>query len=429
MKMIPTTGAAPINQFQAYVHNCKRNVACEPAFAAPLPGVPYLQLYVDFGQYQPLTFEIQLQDMCDTGHSEQIFPSNYIVGQTPEGNWYGVFKYFNDVVTPVTNFVAWLSSLVDAPTGLTEKTFFSELLTIDPCDNLMKVKSCQPEGATITGFDVNDVYYGLPANVDFLGLAGVRYFHIAYVRRAKVRELSNKATFKSSLIRNFRTTIEKTWQLESEIVPQWYKDVLLAIFARGAIQIDDTTTYLVSDLNFEALNDDDLRWKPFAQLKATFRLYFGCDSSECVECCSPTVTVTSVVSTGHDEQGSESGGGGSTPSLVCPLHIQILTQSLGFNDTNCDNVKYWVRLVDDLGNPVANPLGGNILVNSTADYIVGDCATPSSSFSTTGNLTIPPGDSESSNFFAATASNNIVNNFTVNSVSPTEAGGCDILLP
>lgn len=313
--MITTPTAVAANQYPAYVHNCLRNAACERSFSAPLPGIPYLQTYVDYGSSIPETMEWTLIDIC-TGDTEQIVPSNYVVGQTPEGNWYGVFKYFNSPANPVTTFVVYLSAFVDnGGPYLVERTWFTEMMMVDPCDPLMKIKSCQPEQATITGFDVNGVYYGLPVNLDFFGISEVRYFHIAYVRQGKVREMNNKATFKSSLYRTFRTTVEKIHQIETELVPKWYKDVLLAIYARGAVQIDDGTTYLVSDLNFEALNDDDLTWKPYAQLKETFRLFYGCDDSECIECCSPIVLDAFTIGTGD---GSSEAPSSEAPSSSAP---------------------------------------------------------------------------------------------------------------
>ncbi len=304
MKMIRTTAAVAANQYPAYVHNCLRNPACEREFLAPLPGFPYLQLYVSFGSEKPITQEFTVVDTCN-GNQQQIFPTSFVIGQDPDGNWYGVFKNFN---TPadITSFVVHFSAIVFTGVTYLERTFFSEMLVIEQCLPLTKVKSCHPELATTTGFDINGVYYGLPQTVDYSGNPLVRYFNIAYVRLGKVRELSNKATFKSSLIRNFRTTVEKIHQLETELVPQWYKNVLLAIYARGAISVNDGPTYLVSDLNIEPLNEDDLTWKPFAQLKETFRLYFGCDESECIECCSP------VVITG----GSSSGSGSVEPEGI-----------------------------------------------------------------------------------------------------------------
>lgn len=354
MKMIPTPTAAAPSGYTGYVHNCLRNAKCEPSWSAPLPAVPYLQLYVDYGTTKPVTIEFQLRDVC-AGTDEQIFPSNYIVGQTPEGNWYGVFKYFNTPMVDVTAFVVWHSSLVQVGMTLVEKTFFSEMLVVEPCLPLTKVKSCHPEGATDTGFDVNGLYYGLPVNVDYMGLAGVRYFHIAYVRLGKVRELSNKATFKSSLVANFRSTIEKIWQLETELVPQWYKDVLLAIYSRGAISVNDGPAKLVSDLAFEPINDDDVTWKPFAQLKETFRLYYGCDDSECIECCSPQVLGASVTSEAGPSESesvsaseptpeqflgiiqSNSGGSGNVISAVKFNAVNVTHQGgdnlpIGFND-------------------------------------------------------------------------------------------------
>ncbi len=249
MKLNATPTAVPIGQFPQYVHNCRRG-PCEPPFAAPVPDIPHLQLYVEFGTYKPALLEMHVQDVCDTAHTEQLFASNYVVGQTPEGAWYGVFKYFNAPVLPVTTFVIWLSVLLDTPSGLVERTYFSELLVVEPCAPLTKIKACQPEAATTTGFDVNGLYYGLPVNEDYLGLEEVRYFHIAYARLTKARELPPKGTFTGSLYKNFRTTIEKAWILETELVPRWYKDVLLAIYARGAIEVAGVQ-YLVSDLAFE----------------------------------------------------------------------------------------------------------------------------------------------------------------------------------
>lgn len=308
MRLTKTATAAASAAFATYVHNCQRNAQCELPFTAPVPGLPYLELYVDFGAFQPLFVELRLQDVCDVGHSEQVFPSNYVVGQTPEGGWYGVFKYLNEPLTPVSDFVIWMNATVVTPAGLVDQTFFSEMLTVETCQPIMKVKSCHPEGATTTGFDVNGLYYGLPVGDTFLGMDAVRYFHIVYVRRGKARELPPKATFTASLFKNFRTIVEKNWSLECEIVPRWFKDELLAVHSRGAVQLDEGATYLVTDLAYEALNDDDLMWKAFAQLKETTRLYYGCDDGVCNDCCSPVILSASANEDSPSDSGSGSGG-------------------------------------------------------------------------------------------------------------------------
>lgn len=299
MKMIATPAPVPANQYANYVHNCKRDPAVELPFAAPLPSVADLQLYVDFGDSAPGGVEIDIIDIC-TGAIEQIFYDAFVVGMTPEGNHYGVFKKFTAPSFPVTSFAVWLS--IDGGTG----TWFSELFEVDPCAALMKIKSCHPENATTTGFDVNGIYYGMPVNGDFLGTSSVRYFHIAWLRQAKVRELSNKAVFKSSMTKNFRTTIEKIYQVESAFVAKWYKDVLLAVYSRGVISVDEGKKYIVSDLAFEALNENDLTWKPFAQLKETFRLFYGCDESLCGDCCSPSGVVATLTQDGGDSSNVQS---------------------------------------------------------------------------------------------------------------------------
>lgn len=277
MKMIPA-GTAAANLYKGFAHNCLRNWACEGPYTAPLPTVSDMQLYADFGAVQPTTMEFTFIDHCNNT-TEQIFPAQYTVGQTPEGGWYGVFRDFNNPAVPFTAFVVHLS--INGGSN----TYFSEMLSTEPCGPLMKIKSCHPEGATTTGFDVNGVYYGLPQGA-YLG-TGIRYWHIAWVRNGKVRELNDKATFKSNLYSNFRTTIEKTHLIQTEIVPKWYKNVLLAIYSRGALSVDEGQIYLVNDLAFEAINDDDLQWKPYAQLKETFRLFYGCDDARCETCCNP----------------------------------------------------------------------------------------------------------------------------------------------
>jgi hypothetical protein len=313
MTLNPTTSPVEISAYPQYVHNCNRG-PCEVSYAAPLPSIPLLQLYADFGTYKPVIVQVYVQDTCLNVVPEQIMASNYVVGQTPEGNWYGVFKYFNTPVQPLTNFIVWMSVMLDTPAGLVEKTFFSEQLQIEVCHPLTKIKACQPETATTTGFDVNGLYYGLPVNVDYLGIPEVRYFHIAYVRQVKVRQLPPKATFTASLTRNFRTIVEKNWILETELVPSWYKDVLLAIYARGVIEVAGTQ-YLVSDLAFEGIADDDLTWKPYANLKETLRLYFGCDESVCSECCSPVVLDAFTVFT--PESPSDESPGDESPQPPC----------------------------------------------------------------------------------------------------------------
>ena len=261
-----SAGTAAANQYPQYVDNCQRAVCALP-YTAPLPSVADLQLFVDFGASQPGSLEFTLIDTCNN-NTDQIFPSEFIVGQTPELNWYGVFRGFNDPI-PNTSFVVHLS--VDGGSA----SYFSQMFSTEPCGPLMKIKSCHAEEATTTAFDVNGIYYGMPEGAS----AGseISYIHTAYVRHGKVREMNDKATFKSNLYFNARTVVEKTHQIQTEIVSKWYKDVLLAVYSRGMVQINDGQVYLVSDLVFEALNDDDFDWKPWAQVKETFRLFYGCD--------------------------------------------------------------------------------------------------------------------------------------------------------
>lgn len=369
MKMIQTPSEVAATQYASYIHNCLRNPACEPSWGAPLPAVSTLQLFADFGDTAPGSFEFTLVNLC-TGATEQITPAEYVVGQTPELGYYGVFKVFNNPAIPVTSFVVHLSA--------GSKSYFSEMLVVEPCTPLMKVKSCHPRAATVTGFDINGIYYGLPFAGASLGDDSVRYFHIAYVRRGKVKDMGAKATFKSSVYFNFRTTIEKIYQFEpGELVPKWYKDVLLAIYSRGAISFDDGPAFIVSDINFTGINDDDLQWKAFAQLKETFKLYYGCDDGICEECCSPSVisadavgggvvccdpelidataeTVDDSVSGSDSDSDSEPGGSESDPggsesesgSEPEPEGLRFRFNEDGYAPASALSVENWNTLLD-----------------------------------------------------------------------------------
>lgn len=344
-----------------YLDDCLRG-PCQLPYKAPLPAVGNLQVYVDFGSAKPIAVTFYVQDTCTPSHQEQVIANNYVVGQTPEGNWYGVFKYFNEPVAPVTTFVLWLSAQVLVNSLPVERTYFSEHLIVEPCQPLTKIKACQPEAATTTGFDVNGLYYGLPVNEDFLGQEQVRYYHIAWVRFGKARELPPKATFTASLIKNFRTTVEKSWVLETEIVPRWYKDLLLAIYARGEVEIAGTS-YLVDELAFEALNDDDLMWKPFANLKGTARLYFGCADDVCAECCSPQVLSARTIHPSESDSGSSSAsasdsGSASESAGITPGEGNITVLA------NCGTAEHKITAIYWDPSPGGDPL----LVGDLSDY-------------------------------------------------------------
>lgn len=300
MKLLgPYSAAMFPDDYSQVIHNCNLS-PCEKPYTAPLPELAYMQFFIDFGTVQPLAIQITAIDTCSGAIEEQLFTQDYVAGQDAEGRWYGVFRYFFETLFPFTCFVIHVRVLfMDA----SEAVWFSEEFCVEDCLPLTKLKACMPEGATATGYDVNDVYYGLPQGATTLGIPLVRYFHIVFLREAKVRELSNKITFVNNLLSNktFRSQVDKVFQLESEMVPQWYKDLILAVLARGTVEINGRQ-YNVTELAFEGVADDDLLWKPFAQLTSISRQFFGCDTSECIECCTPQVLDAFTVS----EVGSES---------------------------------------------------------------------------------------------------------------------------
>lgn len=303
MKLLGPYGAAMFPEdYPRVIKNCNLS-PCEVPYRAPLPELAYMQFFVDFGTVQPILIQITAIDTCGGLAEEQLFTQDYVVGQDAEGRWYGVYRFFFETVHDFTCFVVHVRTVFQDGS---ERVWYSQEFCIEVCQTLTKVKACMPEQATATGYDVNGVYYGLPQGMTTLGIPLVRYFNFVFVREAKTRELSNKITFSNNLLSNktFRSQVDKIFQFEFELVPQWYKDLLLAIYARGTIEINGQI-WNVTELAFEGINEDDLRWKAFAQLTQVVRQFFGCDTSECIECCTPQVLDAYTISVVESESPGE----------------------------------------------------------------------------------------------------------------------------
>lgn len=268
-------------EYANYNDNCNGN-HCDLPFAAPLPSIDSVILFADFEDKNIVEFEIHIVDTCQANRTEQALTNTFVIGQTPRGNFYGVFKNLQ-ISQLFSSFVLFLKVTGNGSGDplLNVRTYFTQEMELQACNKIMDIRACFPQLNTDLGFDVNGIYYGFPTGTEIIGNRNIRYFHRAWVRYGKMKEIGNTITFTSSLIRTFRSVVEKKWQFECEIVPKWFKDILLSIFSRGVIQVDGKF-WLMEELDFQALNEDDLMWKPYAIVLETFKLYFGCDDSACL---------------------------------------------------------------------------------------------------------------------------------------------------
>lgn len=307
MKMINAGPVGPVSSnFGNYLFNCTRNKQCQRPYFIPAKSLAELVFYVDLPG-KPLTYQASIMDLCtpdceggtpgdfnfdynyDFLIGEGCLPTgtdfvfnSYVAGKKPDGTWYGVFGAPSDVATPSFFFVRIVVN-VDG----VEYIFYSEMFEKDTCDTLALVRGCypnEPVGAGAT--DCNGIYYGFPTNNDPLGSPNFRYIHSAYVRKASVIDADEKLTislFNSR--RPYKTTVTRGKVFEFELVPPFYKDHLLSIFARGIIQITNegkTIEYkLQEEQTWSVLSRENKLWALDVLLGDVCKQIFGCSPSDC----------------------------------------------------------------------------------------------------------------------------------------------------
>lgn len=280
------------NGGRAFLYNCTRKNP-EIEYNVPILGFDDVQVYIEFGSVKPTAFDVKIVNACTNVVSELIAVPVYLVGKDPAGNWYGVFKFSELTGVPLQFY---LSFEIDTAEPNSYR-FFTEVYQIEVnCPKLSKVEACFPTRADELSYDSNEIYFGLTTdNTNSLGDRTLYYNHNLYVRKAKVFNDVPKVTFVSNVRKNFRTILDRIYEFKCELVPAWYKEYLLAIYLRGFIKIDGIR-YQVTDIAFEALDEDDITWKPYAKLQKENKFYFGCDDCEppASVCCDPVVTSVTV---------------------------------------------------------------------------------------------------------------------------------------
>lgn len=256
------------------------------AFVPAVPGIAEINLFVNFGSSKPSSFEIWMVNACKV-EASLVSTGCYTVAYSGS-YWYGVFK----ALTTTSNYSQFLFAIKTS-----NATYFSDVVEIPECGDLTKLSVCYPNNYNAE--DINGVYIGWPdPEFEVVGSSDVIYQHKAWVRMGEIIETSNKIKYVSSRFKNFSTYLVRQWELRSEIVPGWYKDILLAIYFRGNILINGQEAS-IEDLNFEDVDVD--YWKAYAILSKEFKGSFGCASIECApECVCYEIGLSSAFSPAYN---------------------------------------------------------------------------------------------------------------------------------
>lgn len=307
--MIMKQGTGTISDYGNYINNCRAN---QMRYWIPVSSLADVQLYANIGAVKPVSVLYQLIHTCGAlaGIVETITPTNYVVAQNTNNEWYGVFKNFTGA-TPSCFVIGITLNLGESG----EVIFFSEEYCVeDNCNSLTQIKGCYGNLSNLLSYDCEGTYFGTGLG-DYLGDPTLVYKHELLLRDVEVYKSAIKNTYKQGRTRNFRTEKEKIYQFNAELIPAWYLDEIDAVFNRGEVYVGDTR-YLVNETQFELIEECKKIWKIPATFKESCYQSFSCETNPCdpppTECCDPEI-ISVEVSEVPFESGfnNESGGGGT----------------------------------------------------------------------------------------------------------------------
>ncbi len=296
MKMIQGYGS--ISDYGQYISNCTLK---QMNYKVPVNSLSDVQLYINIGEAKPATVQYELIHTCGGGTVGSTIPTDYIIGQEKNNNWYGVFKNFTG--TTPTCFVIAITFTFAGQSG--EVIYFSEEYCVESdCSPLVLIKGCYGNLDNKISTDCEGVYFGTHAGAGIpLGDTSIVYKHQILLRGVEVTLSANKNIFKQGRSRTFRTEKEKIFQFWSELVPEWYLPEIDAVFFRGEVYVGETK-YLLNETQFEKVEDCFKQWKPIATFKESCLQSFSCEADPCIEpdgvCCDPiiiSVGVTEITNT------------------------------------------------------------------------------------------------------------------------------------
>lgn len=299
--------------YTSLLFNCTRNQNCQAPFYVPVKQFSDIVFYADL-PVLPESIQVEVLNVCDIDNVGSAVFTNYVAGKNKKG-WYGVFG--TPVVTPpegVTYNCFFFK--VKIVVGETTYVYYSEQMCFPVCETLVSLKGCYPNTEPLTdSFDCNGIYYGLAdPDEEFLGTVNYRYFHWAYLRMASVIEQKNKLSFTVfNSKKAYKNIFSRESMLEFEFVPTFFKNVLMGIFNRGNIKIDNVEWRLSEEQEFSITDNDTKLWQLDVALAEQCKQYFGCGEDDCVLPAVPCLLPSSMPEFSHhsvdvNEHGFLTGG-------------------------------------------------------------------------------------------------------------------------
>lgn len=281
MKMIYAGLVGANSVAENWLYNCTRNTSCQRAYYIPITSFDDFILYFDFPG-KPTAYTINIKSCTGDTIDTTGLICNFVIAQKPDNSWYGVFTQFDS-----STFPALTKFYVDAVfiIGGNEYQYFSNQFEFDPCAAITKIESCYNDSEIGSdAVDCNNVYYGFHSGSDLpIGNIALRYYHHAYVRYAEVIETSNKIQL--TLFNNlttYKNFFTREYIFQCELVPGFYKDVLIGVFNRGTVGIDGIE-YNLADAQEISITNDSLKfWKVDIKLTSLCKQYFSCAVTTCV---------------------------------------------------------------------------------------------------------------------------------------------------
>lgn len=282
MKMIyaglfGTPAAVP----EKWLYNCTRNAGCQKPYYIPITNFDDFLLYFDFPG-KPTAYTINIKSCTGDTIDVTGLICNYVIAQKPDGTWYGIFTQFvSDTLPALTKFY------IDAvfTIGANDHQYYSNQFEFEYCADVTKIESCYNDPTIGSdAYDCNSVYYGYHAGAGIpVGNIALRYFHQAYVRYAEVIENSNKMSFTLfNSMTAYKNEFTREYLLQFELVPGFYKDVLIGIFNRGTIGIDGIEYNLTDAQDISPAEGPSKLWKVDIKLFSLCKQYFSCTPTSCI---------------------------------------------------------------------------------------------------------------------------------------------------
>lgn len=301
MKLLYAGHGVSVKSYTELLFNCVRNQKCERLFYVPVNFFSDIVLYADLPG-KPTLMQIEVMNVCDIANVGTAVSSKYVIGQTNTDAWYATIGQI--VVTPPVGvtYNKFFFKLSFTVSGVVH-VYYSQQYEFPYCDDLKFLRGCYPnEEVGTDAYDCNGLYYGFPTNEDFLGDQYYRYIHTAFLRMSSVIEQRNKFTFTAFNSKKiYKSVFNREWLLEFEIVPTFYKDALIGIFARGQVQYDGTEYILAESQDISIIDVDSKLWKMDMLFASECKNTFGCSPADCIlpgppppVCCDPVITAVEV---------------------------------------------------------------------------------------------------------------------------------------